>query len=85
MWIGKDKAGQREQPIPKGLADYLPASIAGHDEARRLRVASRKAKAGRLYQVNGIFARCVKWAKLPAHITPHTMRHTMASTAAHRT
>ena len=26
-------------------------------------LASRKAKAGRLYQVNGIFARCVKRAK----------------------
>jgi integrase len=82
MWIGKDKAGQREQPIPKVLADYLQPLL-GTMKPDAYVFASRKAKAGRLYQVNGIFARCVKRAKLPASITPHTMRHTMASAAAH--
>jgi integrase len=82
MWIGKDKAGQREQPIPTVLADYLRQLLKTMKPDSYV-FASRRAKAGRLYQVNGIFARCVKRAKLPANITPHTMRHTMASTAAH--
>jgi integrase len=43
MWIGKEKAVQREQPIPKGLADYLrpllrtmePAPTCSHRARRR--------------------------------------------------
>jgi integrase len=81
IWVGKDKAGRREQPMTKALADYLRPLLKTM-KADAYVFASRKAKAGRLYQVNGIFARCVKRAGLPRDITPHTMRHTMASNAA---
>lgn len=82
LWIRADKAGQREQPMPKSLADYLRPLVAGLNPDDWL-FHSPKAASGRLYQVNSIFARCVKRAGLPANVTPHTMRHTMATNAAH--
>jgi integrase len=82
IWVCKDKAGQREQPIPSVLAGYLRPLLKTMSADSYI-FASRKAKAGRLYQVNRIFARCVERANLPTNITPHSMRHTMASTAAH--
>ncbi|ROU09428.1 hypothetical protein D9T17_00965 [Lysobacter enzymogenes] len=82
LWIDKDKAGEREQPIPEVLAKYLVKLTArrGPDE---FLFASKRAADGRLYQISSIFARCVERAKLTKHVTPHTMRHTMATNAAH--
>jgi integrase len=74
IWVAADKAGQREQPIPQTLADYLRPMI----EVRKrddFVFASKRAKEGRLYQINGIFARCVKRAKLPRNVTAHVLRH----------
>ncbi|MET4727937.1 integrase [Lysobacter enzymogenes] len=82
VWIDKDKAGEREQPIPQVLAAYLAKLIAGRELDEFLFPSSRAA-TGRVYQVNTIFDRCVKRAKLRKHVTPHTMRHTMATNAAH--
>jgi integrase len=44
MWIGKEKAVQREQPIPKGLADYLRPLLRTMEPDAYV-FASRKAKA----------------------------------------
>ena len=45
--------------------------------------ASPRAKTGRVYQASSIFARCVERAGLGRNITPHTLRHTAATNAAH--
>lgn len=82
IWVGKDKAGRREQPMPSILAEYLRPLLKAMQPDDHL-FQSRKAKSGRVYQANGMFARCVKRAGLPANVTPHTMRHTMGSNAAH--
>lgn len=82
LWIGKDKAGRREQPIPSVLAKYL-AAVVKRLNPDDLLFASKRAKSGRVYQINSIFARCVERAQIAKHCTPHTMRHTMASNAAH--
>jgi integrase len=82
IWVGKDKAGRREQPMPEILAEYLrPLTKAMPSET--LLFASRRAESGRLFQVNAIFARCVERAGLSRDVTPHTMRHTAATNAAH--
>lgn len=81
LWIGKDKAGRREQAMPQILAEYLgelTADMAPED----LLFASARAKSGRAYQMNSIFARCVARAGITKHVTPHTMRHTAATNAA---
>ncbi|WP_363800070.1 tyrosine-type recombinase/integrase [Lysobacter firmicutimachus] len=82
LWVDKDKAGEREQPIPEVLAKYLSKLIAGREPDEFL-FPSARAASGRVYQINSIFARCVQRAKLRKHVTPHTMRHTMATNAAH--
>ena len=82
LWVDKDKAGAREQPMPSVLADYLRKFIA-RMEPDALLFASKRAADGRLYQANAIFARCVTRAELGAGITPHTLRHTAATNAAH--
>lgn len=82
LWIREDKAGRREQPMPQILADYLAELVAGM-EPEAFIFASPRAKSGRAYQMNAIFARCVKRAGIAKHCTPHTMRHTAATNAAH--
>lgn len=82
LWIGQDKAGRREQPMPQILADYLGELIQGMEPDAYL-FASPRAKSGRAYQMNAIFARCVERAGITKHVTPHTMRHTAATNAAH--
>jgi integrase len=81
LWIGADKAGAREQPMPTILADYLREFIRDMDP-NDLLFASKRAESGRLYQANAIFARCVARAELGSGITPHTLRHTAATNAA---
>lgn len=81
LWIGKDKAGRREQAMPQILADYLGVLIDGKAPDDLL-FASARAKSGRAYQMNSIFARCVERAGISKHVTPHTMRHTAATNAA---
>lgn len=82
LWVGRDKAGQREQPMPRVLADYLRGLTTGRAPDDYL-FPSKKAKSGRVYQINSIFRRCADRAGLPRSFTPHTLRHTMASNAAH--
>lgn len=82
LWIGDDKAGQREQPMPGILATYLREFVRGR-AADAFLFASARAKSGRIYQASAIFARCVARAGLGKGITPHTLRHTAATNAAH--
>lgn len=82
LWIGKDKAGRREQPMPQVLADYLGHVIKGQ-LADDFLFPSARAGSGRAYQMNAVFARCVRAAGITKHVTPHTMRHTAATNAAH--
>ncbi|WIH05524.1 site-specific integrase [Xanthomonas translucens pv. graminis] len=82
LWIREDKAGRREQAMPQLLADYLGEVIADMEPEAFL-FASPRAKSGRAYQMNAIFARCVQRAGIAKHVTPHTMRHTAATNAAH--
>ncbi|WJI14955.1 site-specific integrase [Pseudoxanthomonas winnipegensis] len=82
LWIGRDKAGRREQPMPQVLADYLGELTEGLDPDAWI-FASKRAKSGRAYQMNSVFERCVQRAGITKHVTPHTMRHTAATNAAH--
>lgn len=82
LWIGKDKAGRREQPMPQVLAEYLAQVIEGL-QADDFLFPSARAGSGRAYQMNAVFARCVRAAGITKHVTPHTMRHTAATNAAH--
>ena len=82
LWIGKDKAGRREQPMPQVLAQYLGKVIKGM-EADAYLFPSQRAGGGRAYQMNAVFGRCVQRAGITKHVTPHTMRHTAATNAAH--
>lgn len=82
LWIGHDKAGRREQPMPQILADYLGEMIDGI-EPEGFIFASKRAKSGRAHHMNSVFARCVERAGITKHVTPHTMRHTAATNAAH--
>jgi integrase len=82
LWIGKDKAGRREQPMPQVLADYLQLMVRGM-AADAFLFPSQRAVSGRAYQMNSVFARCVQAAGITKHVTPHTMRHTAATNAAH--
>nr|WP_312391897.1 tyrosine-type recombinase/integrase [Stenotrophomonas geniculata] len=82
LWIGKDKAGRREQPMPQVLAEYLAKVIEGLQVDDFL-FPSARAGSGRAYQMNAVFARCVRAAGITKHVTPHTMRHTAATNAAH--
>jgi integrase len=80
--VVKDKAGARDQPIPKVLADYLACELRGNGSAAFL-FPSHRSRYGRVYQMNTQFARCVSRAGLGADVTPHTLRHTMATNASH--
>jgi integrase len=82
IWVGKDKAGRREQPMPAMLAEYLRKFCDGM-KANDLLFPSKRAESGRVYQINSIFARCVERAGLSREITPHSLRHTVATNAAH--
>ena len=82
LWIGKDKAGRREQPMSQVLADYLSDFIRDLSPDQLL-FGSSKSSTGRVHQMNTIFARCVERAGITKHVTPHTLRHTAATNAAH--
>lgn len=73
LWIGKDKAGRREQPMPQVLADYLSEFIRGLSPDQLL-FGSSKSSMGRVHQMNTIFARCAERAGISKHVTPHTLR-----------
>lgn len=79
--VSKDKAGARDQPMPRRLAAYLKLKLHGMQPDEYLFRSSR-SKRNRIYQMNSQLARCVRRADLPRDITPHALRHTMATNAA---
>ncbi len=84
LWIEKDKAGERQQPMTAELAqflrDYLRESVPDGSEWL---FPSPKSRTGHAVNVYKAFRRVVKAAGLRKIITPHKMRHTMATNAAH--
>ncbi|WP_460731157.1 tyrosine-type recombinase/integrase [Lysobacter rhizosphaerae] len=81
IWINKDKAGERLQPITADLAAYLRAYLKTRDG--KWLFPSPRSATGHAVNVRKAWRRVVKAAKLEGVITPHTMRHTMATQAAH--
>lgn len=79
IYIGKAKAGQREQPIPAALAATLVKERAqiGKPDAYVFPTARADAKHPHRTAMSEQFRRAVVRAKLdPAKVTPHVLRHT---------
>lgn len=82
IWVNRDKAGEREQPITAELADFL-RDYTAHRRGPWL-FPSDTSDTGHAVNVSKAFRRVVQAAGLPAAVTPHKLRHTMATTAAAR-
>ena len=79
IYIGKAKAGQREQPMPTSLAEKLKAERNQRtDQEGWLFPTNRKdAKEPHRSTMAEQFRRAVERAKLdPKKVTPHVLRHT---------
>jgi integrase len=79
IYIGKAKAGQREQPIPPALASRLIREREQRDdqEGWLFPTTTANAKHPHRQSMAEQFARAVKRAKLDTtKVTPHILRHT---------
>lgn len=79
IYIGKAKAGQREQPIPAALATTLTKERdqIGKADAYVFPTARSDAKHPHRLTMSAQFRRAVVRAKLdPNKVTPHVLRHT---------
>ena len=77
--IPEAKAGQRQQPITKGLAELLAQERKQRDDQEGFIFAPTRSdgKSGHRRIMSKQFARTVTRAELdPAKVTPHIMRHT---------
>lgn len=77
--IPEAKAGQRQQPITKGLAEILEKERGQRDDQKGFIFAPTRidGKAAHRRNMSKQFARTVTRAKLDtAKVTPHIMRHT---------
>lgn len=84
IWVDRDKAGERLQPITAALGEFLTDYIASTlPKGSQWLFPASKSKTGHAVNVRKAWARVVKAAGLETIITPHAMRHTMASNAAH--
>ncbi|WP_363797820.1 site-specific integrase [Lysobacter firmicutimachus] len=81
IWIDRDKAGERQQPITADLAAFLKTYM--RKQQGPWLFPSVRSGTGHATNVYKAFRRSVKAAGLAAVITPHKMRHTMATNAAH--
>jgi len=77
IFVPSAKAGQREQPITKTLADFLKGHIKTlHEDAEWL-FPNSASKSGRVMTIRKAHRRVVKAAGLnPDEIVRHTFRHT---------
>ena len=76
IYLPKAKAGAREQPITKHLADFLAGYLAALPPSPWL-FPSIAAKSGHLRDIKTPYHRVVKVAGLdPKQIVKHTLRHT---------
>ncbi|HXP03599.1 MAG TPA: site-specific integrase [Stellaceae bacterium] len=78
LYIPEAKAGQREQPITKVLADVLASEREMRDDREGWIFPARRAgKSATLDRMSKPFKAAVIAAGLdPAVVTPHTLRHT---------
>lgn len=77
IFIPKAKAGAREQPITKTLADYLETYVASLPPGTPWLFPSPAAKEGRTVNLDKPFRRCVLAADLDVkQVVRHTLRHT---------
>lgn len=77
IWIPKAKAGTREQPITRDLADYLAKRLEMLPSECPWLFPSPASKSGHVYTMRKAFYRSVQRAGLdPTLITPHVLRHT---------
>lgn len=77
IFIPKAKAGAREQPITKSLADYLGSYVGTLQPGVQWLFPSPAAKEGRTVNLDKPFRRCVLAADLDVkQVVRHTLRHT---------
>lgn len=77
IFIPKAKAGAREQPITKTLADYLETYVASLPSGTPWLFPSPAAKEGRTVNLDKPFRRCVLASDLDVkQVVRHTLRHT---------
>jgi integrase len=75
--IPKAKAGAREQPMTKRLADFLHGYITALPDATPYLFSSPTSKTGHLMDIRKAFERVVLAAGLdPSQVVRHTLRHT---------
>jgi integrase len=77
IFIPKAKAGAREQPITRHLAEFLAAYVSALPPGNPWLFPSPGAKSGHASCIGKPFRRVVASAGLdPRQIVPHTLRHT---------
>lgn len=77
IYIPKAKAGARQQPITRTLADYLNTYVASLQPGTPWLFPSPGAKEGRTVNLDKPFRRCVVGAGLDVtQVVRHTLRHT---------
>ena len=82
IWVDRDKAGGAcATDYGRTFAEFLK-QLPAEDESQWI-FPSPKSSTGHAVNVRKAWRRVIKAAKLQSVITPHTMRHTMASNAAH--
>jgi integrase len=81
LWVDRDKAGERQQPMTRELCEFLAIYVERLDGPWLF--PSPKSRTGHAANLDKAFRRVVKAAGLEKVITPHKMRHTMATNAAH--
>lgn len=77
IFIPQAKAGAREQPITKNLAEYLADYLKTAEPGQAWRFPSCRSKCGHIKWVEYAFREVVKAACLdPKQVVRHTLRHT---------
>jgi len=77
IFIPSAKAGQREQPMTKGLSDFLKTHLEGLPGDAEWLFPNSASKSGRVMTIRKAHRRVVKAAGLnPDDVLRHTFRHT---------
>jgi integrase len=77
IWVPKAKAGAREQPITRELAEYLARRMDMLPPGCEWLFSSPGSATGHVHTIRKAYRRSTERAGLdPDMITPHTLRHT---------
>ncbi len=77
IYISEAKAGAREQPMTRQLADFLRGYVETAETGRKWLFPSARSKTGHVVAIEKAFRRVVGNAGLdPKQIVRHTLRHT---------